>query len=148
MLRLNKKQKGFTLIELLVVVIIVAILAAVGAPLLTGNIERARVSEADADFGTIRTGLRSYLVEHSSLPTAIELSDANVKTGDLLGRYFDNTDFGVTRLSGTTYCINVTGGSGGSGAPKKADVTGVSRSMRENGDIFKDVTNCSGTAIN
>ena len=48
MLRVKRGQAAFTLIELLVVVIIVAILAAVGIPLLSGNIERARASEADA----------------------------------------------------------------------------------------------------
>ena len=43
-----RSNRDFTLIELLVVVIIVAVLAAVGVPLLSANVERARASEAEA----------------------------------------------------------------------------------------------------
>ena len=48
MKKLMKNETGFTLIELLIVVIIVAVLVAVGVPLLQGNIERAKLTEADA----------------------------------------------------------------------------------------------------
>src|SRR3989338_5022281 len=48
-------RAGFTLIELLVVVIIVAVLAAVGVPLLSANVTRARGTEAETGLGTLRT---------------------------------------------------------------------------------------------
>ena len=66
MLQLKRNKAAFTLIELLVVVIIVAILAAVGVPLLSANVRRARASEAESGIGAIRTGVRAYQSENNN----------------------------------------------------------------------------------
>lgn len=137
-----KNEKGFTLIELLVVVIIVAVLASVGIPLLSANVERARVSEGVAGLGTIRTGLRAAFAENNELPA---LTTANpvgnnlgLNAGDLTGRYFEDDDFTVTtNVGAATYCVSVSGDDGGA-APNGSEVAGIARSMNEDGDLFED----------
>ena len=136
----QRKQVGFTLIELLVVVIIVAVLASVGIPLLSGNIARARASEAEAGLGAIRTGLRAYFAENRTYAGAtfanigITTNTGNAN-GDLDGRFFDDNDYSMPTLTGTTYCIQVTGGTDADDAPRAADVDGIVRSMDQTGAI-------------
>ena len=129
MKKLIKTETGFTLIELLIVVIIVAVLVAVGVPLLQGNIERAKMTEADAGLGILRTGLRSRLAEHgSSILPAAPLTTAdlgarnrvpNTTPGDLDGRFFSEEAYGggaAGTLAGVgdtftpnTFCISLNG---------------------------------------
>ena len=93
MLRVKRGQSAFTLIELLVVVIIVAILAAVGVPLLTGNVQRARASEAEAGLGTWRTGIRAALAQNGGTFAAagpVTLAQAGFLATDLSGRWFNS----------------------------------------------------------
>ncbi|WP_197530036.1 prepilin-type N-terminal cleavage/methylation domain-containing protein [Gloeobacter violaceus] len=56
--------KGFTLIELLVVVVIVGILAAVAAPNLIGQTDKARTTEATAVLASIKNGQAEYNFKH------------------------------------------------------------------------------------
>ena len=159
-LRKKKNQSGFTLIELLIVVIIVAVLAAVGIPLLQGNVARARLTEADAGLGTIRTGMRSYYAEHASYQngttaptfTSIGITDptgtGTTRTpGDLDGRFFSTEVYSVSTTDNTHFCGSVDGTNTGNVAAKKADVSTVNRSMNQDGDIFNS-KDCSGTRIN
>ncbi|MBI4436643.1 MAG: prepilin-type N-terminal cleavage/methylation domain-containing protein [Candidatus Omnitrophica bacterium] len=144
----KKHQSAFTLIELLVVVIIVAVLAAVGVPLLSGNIQRARASEAEAALGTIRTGLRAFFAENRTYTGAtfanigITITNLTNNDGDLDGRFFDDNDytFVPTGASGSGFCASVTGSgvAGPGNAPRAADVVGLSRSMDQEGTIFQD----------
>jgi type IV pilus assembly protein PilA len=55
---------GFTLIELLVVVVIVGILAAVAAPNLLGQTDKARTTEATALLSSIANGQAEYNFKH------------------------------------------------------------------------------------
>ena len=141
----NKKQSGFTLIELLVVVIIVAVLAAVGIPLLTGNIQRARASEAEAGLGTIRTSIRAYIAENKTLPATLTLANVGLQAGDLDGRFFDDAAYKITPTVDTAqYCIDADGTN--STAPQQLKVQSanlIQRSMDEKGGIY-DSTGCSG----
>ena len=157
----KKSTAGFTLIELMIVVIIVAVLAAVGIPLMRGNVDRAKLSEADAGLGTIRTAVRSKIAESGAPATTIAgnatRTEFNFKLGDLTGRYFDDNDYSYTLTTNATatapavYCISVTGGGSntetGATAKKAADVSGMTRSMNQDGDIFTSA-DCTGTAIN
>ena len=155
MLTQKRKQSGFTLIELLVVVIIVAVLAAVGIPLLTGNIDRARASEAEAGLGTVRTAMRAKLAEtNGTLPAMAGTPDTvgiGINATDLDGRFFSTSAYTVTSPRGaggaaSTYCVGVSGGAGNT-APKAAQVATTLRSMDETGDIYDDAT-CTGTNLN
>ena len=151
-----RSNKGFTLIELLVVVIIVAVLAAVGVPLLSANVARARASEAEAALGTMRTGLRSFFAERKTYVGATfpliginrTLGGANIADGDLDGRFFSDDAYSLQSLGITTFCINADGA--GSLAPKKDQVQTTNllvRSMDEQGNI-RDALNCGGNILN
>ena len=155
----RKNQSGFTLIELLIVVIIVAVLATVGVPLLSGNVERAKKTEADASLGTVRTAMRAQQAENGSFPiigdgVKVVAAAIGINAKDLNGRYFvdDNYTFkGAT--TGTAYCASVTGAAAGTAAEiaagTKAPKSGVGliRSLNQNGDLF-DSNDCSGTPVN
>ena len=147
---LNRKRSGFTLIELLVVVIIVAVLAAVGIPLLSANVVRAKASEAEAGLGTIRTALRAKVAETGTLPTyssanpTAATTDIGFNVNDLRGRYFVDASYSINapRVGAGTYCISVDGGTSfGPGAD--TDSKKIKRSMDEDGKIWKDSTTCS-----
>ena len=156
MLQLMRKKAAFTLIELLVVVIIVAVLAAVGIPLLSANVQRARASEAEASLGTIRTGLRSYFAElgtyvGAALPTtSATASNVGLSGDDLTGRFFEFNDFTLTNLGVSTYCIGVDGDTGGlEGVAVDTDPNNnatpdpIIRSMNQTGQIFSGNTTCT-----
>ena len=144
------KKSGFTLIELLVVVIIVAVLAAVGIPLLRDSIVQARASEAAAGLGAVRTTLRTefarlgaYTVRAAG--TAVMGADIGVTANDLNGHYFEDDDYTILSTA-NTYCITVTGDTAGA-APQGAEVNNLSRSMNDAGSLFAN-NNCTAPAIN
>jgi general secretion pathway protein G len=112
-MRRRKRRDGFTLVELMVVAIIVAILAAIAIPLLSGNKERTMASEGQAGCGIVRSALRAYHDEHGSWPAAADdvvaaLDDIN--DGDLDGVYFDDDSYSFT--AGPNYVITATGKTG------------------------------------
>ena len=93
-------RKGFTLVELMIVILIVAILAAVAIPLMSGKIDAAKWSEAKAALGTIATAVRAYYAEKGcdssvAAPTLDSSSSdfVGVTTKDLDGTYFSNKDY-------------------------------------------------------
>ena len=148
MLQWKRNQAAFTLIELLVVVIIVAVLAAVGVPLLSAAVERAKATEAEAGLGTIRTSLRAHYAEVGPSVGYSDVSTGNpvtalpdLQAGDLDGRWFDEPTYNIQATDIATYCIEVDGTN--STAPKAAEVDGsgagssaVQRSMDQDGTIF------------
>lgn len=148
----DRNRKGFTLIELLVVVIIVAVLASVGIPLLTGNVQRAIASEAEAGLGTIRTAMRAEVAENNGVLPAIASTPDAAGIGftptDLDGRYFVTAAYAVAALGGdANFCIDVNGGSAANTAPRAAQATTIARSMDQDGNIY-DATDCGGTILN
>jgi prepilin-type N-terminal cleavage/methylation domain-containing protein len=166
--RIKNSTAGFTLIELMIVVIIVAVLAAVGIPLLQGNVERAKLTEAVAGLGTIRTAVRAKIAEVGSAPTTATMNtitllrnQLGLKLGDLTGRFFEDNDYSYTMTAGDptatpptldTYCMTVNGdaaaGEAGASAVKGDDVL-ESRSMDQDGNLYNAV-NCTtaNTLIN
>lgn len=129
---MKKKERkgGFTLVELMVVAIIVAILAAVAIPLMSGNKKRAMVTEAEAGCGTARTALRVYFAEHGNHGTdgaGKDIDDLEgINDGDLDGRYFDTDDYSYSVTdSGSNYVISCVGSTG--------DVSGVTITLNQDG---------------
>ena len=98
MFKTRKSRKaGFTLVELMVVAIIVAILAAVAIPLMSGNRTRAMATEAETALGTIRT--------------------PGVNLSDLTGKYWPNTAYTFSTAPsgavGTNYVLQANGNAAG-----------------------------------
>jgi prepilin-type N-terminal cleavage/methylation domain-containing protein len=54
------KSKGFTLIELAVVLAIIAVLAAILTPMVTGYLDQARIARAQADARTVADAIKLY----------------------------------------------------------------------------------------
>ena len=65
-------HRGFTLIEVMVVVVIIGLLAAIVAPNLIGNIDRAAVTRARGDIRSIETALNLYRLDNFKYPTTDE----------------------------------------------------------------------------
>lgn len=63
----GQAQSGFTLIELLVVIVIMGILAAIGAPILLNQASRARESEGKVNVGAINRAQQLYWTEFGRL---------------------------------------------------------------------------------
>jgi len=146
----NKRNKrAFTLIELLVVVIIVAVLAAVGIPLLTGNVQRARASEAEAALGTIRTAQRAFFAEHSQYATGDPLTAGiGLQGTDLNGRFFDGPAYATMTGNATAFCAQADGAASLAPRHDQVDTAGVDlirRSINQNGELRDGP--CSGVSV-
>ena len=61
-------ERGFTLIEIMVVVVIIGLLAAIVAPNLIGNIDRAAITRARSDIRSIETALNLYRLDNFRYP--------------------------------------------------------------------------------
>ncbi len=116
-------RKGFTLVELMIVILIVAILAAVAIPLMTGRLDSAKWSEAKAAMGTIATNIRAYCAGEGCPVTAFSgagnvIADCQLiglAQNDLDGTYFSKDCYGWTGAgcdsTGTiSYLITATAG--------------------------------------
>jgi general secretion pathway protein G len=82
--RCARRRGGFTLIELLLVMVIIAILAAIVVPKMTGRTEQARITRAKADISSIKTALNAFEIDNGRYPTTEEGLQALVtRPGDL-----------------------------------------------------------------
>ena len=73
----NHQQQAFTLVEILLVVVIIAALAAMVVPRLTGRSEQAKKSIAKADINSLLpTALKLYELDNGNFPTTSQGLDA------------------------------------------------------------------------
>ena len=63
-----QSKRGFTLVEMLLVLTILAILASIVLPRMTGNTERARVTAAQTQIANLGTALGAYEVDNGNYP--------------------------------------------------------------------------------
>ncbi|MFH1199364.1 MAG: type II secretion system major pseudopilin GspG [Candidatus Omnitrophota bacterium] len=94
-LRAEQNFQGFTLIEIMVVVIIIAALAAMIVPRLSGRSEQAKAAIAKADVSSsIATALKLYDLDNSQFPATEQgLSALLAKPNGVLnwnGPYLEN----------------------------------------------------------
>ncbi len=63
---------SFTLMEMILVVVIIALLAALVLPKVTGWAEKSRIAAAKAQVSSFKTALGSFETEYGRLPTTAE----------------------------------------------------------------------------
>jgi len=94
-----KRNSGFSLVELMIVIVIIGVLAAVAVPIYSNNVMKAKMSEADAALGSIRTQLRVYYGENGAYPVAASgtaitaVSGIDIDSGELTGKYFNDASY-------------------------------------------------------
>ena len=96
-LRRRHRAAGFTLIEIMVVVVILGILAALIAPNVIGNIDKAQTTKVKQDIRAIESSLKLFRLDRFRYPTTEEglqalvtpPSDATVSFPQ--GGYLDRT---------------------------------------------------------
>ncbi|PZN30989.1 MAG: type II secretion system protein GspG [Proteobacteria bacterium] len=66
---IGRKARGLTLIEIMVVVVILGILAAIVAPNVIGQLDRAAVAKAKQDIRAYETALNLYRLDNFKYPT-------------------------------------------------------------------------------
>ena len=70
--RKSKRRSGFTLIELMLVLVILATLAAIVVPKLTGQSKRAKVIATQTQIADFGTALDAFEIGVSRYPTSVE----------------------------------------------------------------------------
>lgn len=104
-----KTPRGFTLVELMVVIMIIGVLASIIIPILSGRIDSAKWTEANAVAGTIRTAVSTYVackglsdsrtdLVNKSLDDSDTRAALGFKESDLEGTYFVAGDFTITEI--------------------------------------------------
>jgi general secretion pathway protein G len=66
------RTRGFTLMELLLVMLLLALLASLAAPVVTGGIQRARESTLKEDLYTLRRAIDDYYADTGAYPAELE----------------------------------------------------------------------------
>ena len=66
------RMAGFTLLEIMVVVVIIGLLAAMIAPAVVGNLDKAAITRAKQDIRVIESSMTQFRLTHFRYPTQDE----------------------------------------------------------------------------
>lgn len=79
MFHVPRRESGFTLIEIMVVLVIIAILGALIAPQIIGQVDSARIKATKLDIRTLGTALDMYQMDNFRYPTSEQGLEALVR---------------------------------------------------------------------
>lgn len=65
----NAPQSGFTLLEVIIVIVIIGLLATVVVQNLAGEVDKARVTKAQADVRALESALNMYKLDNFHFPS-------------------------------------------------------------------------------
>lgn len=112
-------KKGFTLIEVLIVVIILGILATLAIPQFARMTRRARLAEAWAGLGGVRTAEAVYFMEWNAYTATMDDLDFDTPSGSIF-------TYTLQGASATNFTAQATGTGTGAGITAWIWVTGNS----------------------
>ena len=97
MIRKYRKRKGFTLIEIMAVIIIIGLLAAIGAMNFLGQTDKARVITTKANLKMLHHAVAQFKMDTGRYPTeeeglAVLIEPPSDVKGYQSGGYLDSTD--------------------------------------------------------
>ena len=114
---LSRAVDGFSLVELVIVIIIVGLSSAIAVPIVVSNDTKAKITEADATLGSLRTQLRIYCSKNGEYPvetSPVMVVGANWNefgSGALDQKYFTDNSYTYESVNGTDFILTCVGGS-------------------------------------
>ena len=66
----RRASRGFTLLELMVVIVIIGVLAALIAPRVLENVDKAKITAAQADISSLMNALKMYKLDNGRYPSS------------------------------------------------------------------------------
>ena len=66
----RRASRGFTLLELMVVIVIIGVLAALIAPKVLENVDKAKITAAQADISNLMNALKMYKLDNGRYPSS------------------------------------------------------------------------------
>ncbi len=102
---------GFSLVELMIVIAVTTLSAVITVPIYSNNVMKAKLSEADANLGSIRTQLRIYYGNNNEYPRAesaalvVGATWNDINSGQLNGKYFDDSSYTYVSAEGVEFTI-------------------------------------------
>ncbi|HEX4597888.1 MAG TPA: prepilin-type N-terminal cleavage/methylation domain-containing protein [Burkholderiaceae bacterium] len=95
----NSRVAAFTLIELLLGMAILAVLATIAVPSYSTYIDRAKVTQAQADIVQTEVAIAQYLSDHASLPPDLTVLNS-VNPTDPWGNPYQYLNLGLRGATG------------------------------------------------
>src|SRR4051812_19976438 len=86
----RRRSRGFTLLELMVVIVIIGVLAALIAPKVLENVDKAKITAANADISNLMNALKMYKLDNGRSPAGDQGLQALVSkptTGTMPGNW-------------------------------------------------------------